>query len=678
MQVEAPLGAKSLNSTENGAAQLQERRASPALADSSRAAAGEKQVEIKVGERRAVLLLQAPSLSPRVVWNGTSITPVQFLEEAGHEQPRLWKSVIRVLGSGGEEGETVGEWLARAERQKREAEEERERVRLAARVGPPKTLTEELQELLEQGGTGLTRTQHVPKLISLMREEISLRGRSILITVLMETSATCREEFLKCEGLKVLEEYLKDARDDGKPSFVNLILEVLQRLPVSVAHLQGCGIGKIVNKLQKATFAGAKQDKEAAVRSAAQALVAQWKRVVTGPPKAAAAVAVATAAAEEPKGAPAAKRPAPAPAPAAPPPAKRPKPEPAPAPEPVKKAPAASKAKPEMILLQAEDDDLFGGAGAGPRKAPAAPAAQRLRVGQELVKKHHGAKRIDVPAPTRQSSAAAAASPRAQAVPAQLEPASSPPQVPARSASAPDPAPPSVEVEMTDAPPSASAVPPPPMVSATAPARSASAPAAAAAPALTKKGKPKKSVRWRPDSELEAVRFFDKDEEKSPEREEDGGSGDAADEEPLPSLPPGFGGSADGGPADRWMSRDYQAEFRRAQRGVGRPQTEWRTPDFIPDYLFAHALKQLPRPALGQESYEREHQRQRCAAVPPVYGPSPREPAGEPAPAPEQEEAPAPMDQPPPVLQPPPPQGYYQAPMHQHQHQMPYGGGGAP
>lgn len=81
--------------------------------------------------------------------------------------------------------------------------------------------------------------------------------------------------FLECQGLEILQEWIKKNRDGSYPVFnqINIILEVLDQLPVSVTNLRNCAIGSYVMDLKEI-----KESKQ--IQKKASEIIEKWSRIV--------------------------------------------------------------------------------------------------------------------------------------------------------------------------------------------------------------------------------------------------------------------------------------------------------------------------------------------------------------------------------------------------------------
>ena len=190
------------------------------------------------------------------------------------------------------------------------------------------------------------------------------------------------DALVAADVLPALEAFIAAAVECKDALLLCRLLKLLAALPVSLAALQRCGLGKRASKLQKyaaGAGAGLKAKEAKEVDQAASALVAKWKAQVSSETAApAAAAGVQEGAASQ---APAAKKPRLAPAPA----------------------------PPKPVRTLSEDVDMFAGRGAKPRASAGAPPRAAARVGLLSDTEAHKLASRPVPAP-------ALASPRAAAV----------------------------------------------------------------------------------------------------------------------------------------------------------------------------------------------------------------------------------------------------------------------
>jgi hypothetical protein len=81
--------------------------------------------------------------------------------------------------------------------------------------------------------------------------------------------------FLECQGLEILQEWIKRNRDGSYPVFnqISVIVEILDQLPVSVTNLRNCTIGSYVMDLKDI-----KESKQ--IQKKASELIEKWSRIV--------------------------------------------------------------------------------------------------------------------------------------------------------------------------------------------------------------------------------------------------------------------------------------------------------------------------------------------------------------------------------------------------------------
>lgn len=81
--------------------------------------------------------------------------------------------------------------------------------------------------------------------------------------------------FLECQGLEILQEWIKKNRDGSYPVFnqISVVLQVLDQLPVSVTNLRNCAIGSYVMDLKEI-----KESKP--IQKKASELIEKWSRIV--------------------------------------------------------------------------------------------------------------------------------------------------------------------------------------------------------------------------------------------------------------------------------------------------------------------------------------------------------------------------------------------------------------
>ena len=323
----------------------------------------------------------------RVLYAGSIITPSQFEASCGRvrsAKPRAvitrcsavahadlpqdvrkkWRSTLRVLCADGTEGVSVGKWMAA-------------NVEAGATAPPPapappapppaspapppaaKSPAAEAAERLHAqvealiGEDSVLLADQAATFVQVLAGAETLAARTFTTRVLEQTvqlvsaDAPVLVALVESEALTPLEAFVEAAAGERDAELLLRTLRLLDALPVTLAALQRCGLGKRCNKLQKFSASAGLADTPAAaaageVDKAAARLVAKWKAQVNAE--------TATA-----------------PAPAAP---------------AAKKArvtpPAAAPAKPARALA---DDDMFN----GPAKAKAAPVLVRPTVRVSIV-----------------------------------------------------------------------------------------------------------------------------------------------------------------------------------------------------------------------------------------------------------------------------------------------------
>jgi hypothetical protein len=312
----------------------------------------------------------------RVLYAGAIITPSQFEASCGRVRTathhswvsriiancadtsfpcqdvrKKWRSTLRVLCADGSDGVSVGKWMA-------------EHVEVGAIASPPPAppapppapapaakspaaeAAERLQAQVEAllGDDGVLLAEQAPAFVQLLAGAEAAPSRVYTTRVLEHTvqhsppGAPVLAALVASEALTPLEAFVEAAAAEKDAEQLLRTLRLLEALPVTLAALQRCGLGKRCNKLQKFSalpgLAGAHAAPE--VDKAAARLVAKWKAQVNAE----------TAA---------------APVAAAPPAAKKPR---------VTSPTAASAAAAQKAARALADDDMFTGPGKAPPKAP--------------------------------------------------------------------------------------------------------------------------------------------------------------------------------------------------------------------------------------------------------------------------------------------------------------------
>ena len=117
---------------------------------------------------------------------------------------------------------------------------------------PEKSIFEaQLENLLDDDG-GLRLVEKMPNFVWLMRNAMKNAERSLVVSVIHRTNdRRCAEAFVKSDGIKVLHEWCAQAKESNKSSLVLKMLKTFRRLPMTVTALSSTGLGNFVNKLRK-------------------------------------------------------------------------------------------------------------------------------------------------------------------------------------------------------------------------------------------------------------------------------------------------------------------------------------------------------------------------------------------------------------------------------------------
>lgn len=121
---------------------------------------------------------------------------------------------------------------------------------------------------------GLAKPEHVPKLEALMLKEKQLSDESMLLTevIFATDDPISLHRLVEKDVPKILNDWLQEAKSEGKLSHVKLLLKTLNKLPITVKHLRSSGLGKTVNKLKKIG--------NPEITARAQHLVNKWKALL--------------------------------------------------------------------------------------------------------------------------------------------------------------------------------------------------------------------------------------------------------------------------------------------------------------------------------------------------------------------------------------------------------------
>ncbi|EFJ45194.1 hypothetical protein VOLCADRAFT_118487 [Volvox carteri f. nagariensis] len=133
------------------------------------------------------------------------------------------------------------------------------------------TLAKELGPIMARCG-GVSDTRHAGRLAALVEGEERLGGRLTLLTVVQQSTQDVLRLFVQGTGLRSLERWVIQFRDEGRHPALVKVISCLKMLPIDLIALKGSSIGQTVGKLRKHT--------NQAVRAAAAELVDQWKSVV--------------------------------------------------------------------------------------------------------------------------------------------------------------------------------------------------------------------------------------------------------------------------------------------------------------------------------------------------------------------------------------------------------------
>ncbi|XP_019852044.1 PREDICTED: serine/threonine-protein phosphatase 1 regulatory subunit 10-like [Amphimedon queenslandica] len=136
---------------------------------------------------------------------------------------------------------------------------------------------DKLDSLVGSSGS-LRSAQEVPKLISLMKETTESRhpllliNRCLILNVLQATKAqSTLSKFMEGGGWSLLNVWLSDGKKSQNVAFLLEILQVLQKLPVSIVALKQGNLGKLVKQLSK--------HESPEVKSLANDILSKWMAV---------------------------------------------------------------------------------------------------------------------------------------------------------------------------------------------------------------------------------------------------------------------------------------------------------------------------------------------------------------------------------------------------------------
>ena len=265
----------------------------------------EVRVQVTCGDMRGTAVLPAGYKKQQeyvLHSDGKKVPPSQFERDAGKGSCKNWKNSVMVVMPDGSEGRTFRVWMesngyfpvgtkwdesvvnaARAlmgRRKKvnhgdkahhavktqpaakkpkpapaqvaKKVEKAAPSVEKVAEKAPEKSIFEaQLENLLDDDG-GLRLVEKMPNFVWLMRNAMKNAERSLVVSVIHRTNdRRCAEAFVKSDGIKVLHEWCAQAKESNKSSLVLKMLKTFRRLPMTVTALSSTGLGNFVNKLRK-------------------------------------------------------------------------------------------------------------------------------------------------------------------------------------------------------------------------------------------------------------------------------------------------------------------------------------------------------------------------------------------------------------------------------------------
>ena len=269
----------------------------------------EVRVQVTCGDLRGTIVLPAgyKKLQEFVIYpDGRKVPPSQFERDAGKGSSKSWKTSVFVVMPDGSEGRAFRTWMesngyfpkgtpwdesvveaaralmgrrkkvaapakpvakkpkapaAAAPKPKPAAAAAAEKEKKPAEKAPEKSIFEtQLENLLDDDG-GLRLVEKTPNFVWLMRNALKNVERSLVVTVIHRTTdKKCAEAFVKSEGIKVLHEWCAKAKEENKSSLVLKMLKTFRRLPMTVDVLSSTGLGNFVNKLRKYKPPGKEDD----------------------------------------------------------------------------------------------------------------------------------------------------------------------------------------------------------------------------------------------------------------------------------------------------------------------------------------------------------------------------------------------------------------------------------
>ena len=136
------------------------------------------------------------------------------------------------------------------------------------------TIERQLNAILEDDAT-IKKAENIPKFVKLMQGPRSIMVKGVLINVLNASAKhpALLDGFAVSAGVKILRQWLVDARDTDNKKLSKLMMEFLAKVPLSFDMLQKSRIGKVVKQLSKVT-------PHDDIKKQSKALMATWMDVV--------------------------------------------------------------------------------------------------------------------------------------------------------------------------------------------------------------------------------------------------------------------------------------------------------------------------------------------------------------------------------------------------------------
>jgi len=150
-------------------------------------------------------------------------------------------------------------------------------------------LISEIEEYISHDLKGIIEAKGMNCLISMMKKETKLENKNFLLTILNNTSYhPAIERFMQLQGTNLLSDWISEIKEkiEKKEKYeksekftltldiLNLMLNICNKLPISVSDLKNSQIGKNINKLGKCIT-----DKQ--IKQKCETMVNKWKKLIS-------------------------------------------------------------------------------------------------------------------------------------------------------------------------------------------------------------------------------------------------------------------------------------------------------------------------------------------------------------------------------------------------------------